>query len=600
MFRRVAAAVIAILVSVSVAGAGTSKPAPARSAAAANTQIMLFNQTPAAGYTVRKNNVASGTVVANPSGVLLYEGNATTGDQFTFLMTGVTPVSPAAPTGLVATGNQQSCVSLSWNPPAASDYVTGYSLLWKTGAGAYTDSVAISGADISKGAKWVAGHCGFASGTYTFALRAHNAFDRWSAPGAPSSTSITNPDTQGPVPPTNVKVTETSFGCASITWTKSSDPTVTGYRVFFGTHSRTQSAYTDSIDAGSAANAQRCGLAAGSYYFAVRAYTGAGAASPWSKEVTLTARGADTAAPTISQRAPASGATGVPLNAGIYFVATDDKTGVDAQSISVHVNGTTCPFSTSPATGGVAVQCDPASDFAPDSDVQVVISIADLASPHNVAQRTYSFHTGTSATTDNNPPATAAASPAADATGVDPAAAIDVRLDDPGMGVDFSSIVLTVNGTAVAFSVSGDPAHAHIRYQPAHAFAVQSTVRVHVDACDRAQPPHCTALDYGFTVGSANAALTGRGAIVPDGFWAGDPTRQLEVRDIPHDWAVRIFDTAGTLVRRHLNENDGATWWWDFRNENGQRVAPALYLVRVTDSSGTVQRSGRFVVQSQR
>ncbi|HKW14954.1 MAG TPA: hypothetical protein VJS69_10755, partial [Candidatus Krumholzibacteria bacterium] len=303
-------------------------------------------------------------------------------------------------------------------------------------------------------------------------------------------------------------------------------------------------------------------------------------------------------APSISQRTPGPGVTGVALNASIYFVTTDDKTGVDTQSISVKVNGTSCPFTTSPSGGGLAVQCDPASDFAPDSDVQIALSVADLATPPNVAQRTYSFHTGTSATVDTDPPVTAASSPAAGATGVDPAAAIDVKLDDPGMGVDFSSISLKINGATVAFSVSGDPAHAHIRYQPAHPFAAQSTVNVHVAACDRAQPPHCTSLDYQFTVGSSNAALAGQGAIVPDGFWANDPARQLEVRNLPGSWTVRIFDTAGSPVRRHENHEDGATWTWDFHNDNGQRVAPALYLVRVTDSAGAVQRSGRFLVQS--
>jgi hypothetical protein len=571
---------------------------PHARALAANTQILLFNQTPTAGYSVRKNNVATGTVVATPSGVLAYETNATSGDLFSFILSGITPVTPAAPGGLVATGNSQGCVSVSWNPPAAADYVTGYSLLWKTGSGAYADSVSISGADIARGIKWVAGHCGFATGTYTFALRAHNAFDRWSALSSASAAAIGNQDTQGPVPPTNIKVTESSFGCATVTWTKSSDPSVSDYRVFFGTHPRTQAAYTDSIEAGNAGSAQRCGLAAGNYYFAVRAYTGTGASSPYSKEVALSARGADTAAPSIAQRAPGPGATGVALNASIYFVATDDKTGVDAQSISVKLNGASCPFTTSPASGGLAVQCNPTSNFAPDSDVQVALSVSDLAAPANVAERTYSFHTGTSATVDNDPPATAAASPAANATGVDPAAAIDVQLDDPGTGVDFSSVTLQVNGSVVAFSVSGDPAHAHIRYQPAHPFASESTVQVHVDACDRAQPPHCTSLDYRFTVGSATAALAGKGAIVPDGFWAHDPSRQLEVRSLPSRWTVRIFDTAGAPVRRHENHEEGATWTWNFLNDSGRRVAPALYLVRVTDASGAVQRSGRFLVQS--
>src|SRR5678810_1336072 len=168
--------------------------------------------------------------------------------------------------------------------------------------------------DSAKGAKWVAGHCGFANGTYTFALRAHNSFDRWSRLSASSTTAISNQDTQGPVPPTNVKVTESTPGCASATWPRSSAPDVTGYRVYVGTRPGTQAAYTDSLDAGNAAAAQRCNLAQGTYYFAVRAYTAVGAMSAFSKEVSLSARGVDTAGPSITQRSPAPGATNVALN----------------------------------------------------------------------------------------------------------------------------------------------------------------------------------------------------------------------------------------------------------------------------------------------
>src|SRR4249919_792129 len=100
------AVAIALLGSMVSAGAvmAVGKTArPAGSAAAANTQIMLFNQTPAASYNVQRNNVASGTVIAAPSGLLVYEANASTGDRFEFLMTGVNPVSPAAPSGFAAT-----------------------------------------------------------------------------------------------------------------------------------------------------------------------------------------------------------------------------------------------------------------------------------------------------------------------------------------------------------------------------------------------------------------------------------------------------------------------------------------------------------------
>ena len=570
-------------------------------AAATNTQIMLFNLTPGGTYNVTRNGAAAGSPAAGASGALVYDTSANPGDRFSFLLAGVNPVSPSAPTGFVATGGNSGCVSVSWNPPAGSEYVTDYSLLWGTGTGAYSDSVRINGSDISKGATWTASQCGFATGSYRFALRAHNAFDRWSALSGASTTSISNELTQGPVPPTNVKVTESTFGCAAASWTKSGDPSVTGYRVYFGTHPRSQAAYTDSVEAGNSSQAQTCGLVQGTYYFAVRAYTGVGVMSAYSSEASLSARGVDNTEPSITQRAPAPGATGVALNATIFFVATDDKTGVDPASIRVQINGAGQSVSTSPVAGGYAVQCTPPQNFAPDADVEITLNVADLATPANVATLVYSFHTGSTAITDTDAPVVTAVSPADGAQGVEPRPDIDVRVADAGLGVDFSSVVMEVNGDAVAFTVEGDPADAHLRYRPVSPFAAESHVHVHVEACDRAVPANCAAaLDYEFTVRALNAALEGHGAIVPDGFWANDPTRPLEVRDLPAQWTVRIFDTAGASVRSHRNLGSGDTWTWNFCNDAGHRVAPALYLVRVIDAHGEVQRSGRFLVQSPR
>ena len=155
---------------------------------------------------------------------------------------------------------------------------------------------------------------------------------------------------------------ETSRGRADLYWDDSPeqvrDPTspapdgidFEGYRVYFGTQRRSQAAYTDSIDAGNAATASRCGLPAGTYYFAVRSYSAVGAFSGYSSEVSLVAQGADLAPPSISQRLPAPGATGVPLNTDIYFVLTDDKTGVDNASIQLRVNGAAMATTTTPAT----------------------------------------------------------------------------------------------------------------------------------------------------------------------------------------------------------------------------------------------------------
>jgi hypothetical protein len=409
---------------------------------------------------------------------------------------------------------------------------------------------------------------------------------------------LTGDDTQGPTPPSGVTASETSFGCVTVAWTRSSDPEVTGYRVYFGTRSRTQAAYTDSIAAGNATSASRCGLTAGNYYFGVRAIAASGDMSAFSKEVALNIRGVDKAAPQISQRTPAAGASGVPLNATIYFVAIDDKTGVNASAITVTVDGTPRSYTTSNVSGGVAVQCDPAGQFAADTDVDVALSVPDRATPPNVTSLTYHFHTGGAAAQDGTPPLITAITPLPDGQSTEARPTMEVRLRDSGLGVDLSSVEFEVNGEAVAYTVEGNPSDLRIRYRPATAFAIGAAVDVRVAACDRASPANCASdFLYRFTV-TVSALASGAGAIVPDGYWANDPSRPLEVRDLPPHWRVRIFDTSGSAVRYHENLTDGTTWTWNFRNDNGQRVAPAIYMVRVTDASGTVQRSGRFLVQS--
>jgi hypothetical protein len=87
--------------------------------------------------------------------------------------------------------------------------------------------------------------------------------------------------------------------------------------------------------------------------------------------------------------------------------------------------------------------------------------------------------------------------------------------------------------------------------------------------------------------------------IVPDGYWAHDAMKELEVRDLPLGWTVRIFDTAGSEVRSFRNgESDGFDWTWNFLSDHGRHVAKSLYLIRVVDESGSIKRSGRFVVRS--
>jgi hypothetical protein len=177
-----------------------------------------------------------------------------------------------------------------------------------------------------------------------------------------------------------------------------------------------------------------------------------------------------------------------------------------------------------------------------------------------------------------------------------------VTVSDAVMGVDVGSIVFYVNDAAVNFSTQGGPFDVTLVYDNPSGFSPGTQVNVRVTACDLASPANCSELsNYSFTVSQATAGAPGddEAAVVPNGYWDNDASRPLEVRNLPISWTVRIFDTAGRHVREYTNnETDGLDWSWDFANDHGQRVARAMYLVRVTSPDGSVRQTGRFLVQS--
>jgi hypothetical protein len=107
--------------------------------------------------------------------------------------------------------------------------------------------------------------------------------------------------------------------------------------------------------------------------------------------------------------------------------------------------------------------------------------------------------------------------------------------------------------------------------------------------------------DYSFKIVEENPVLSSDepAMIVPDGYWANDPDKPLEVRNLPANWTVRIFTTAGVQVKSFTNQTQqDVDWVWDsFANDSGRRVTRALYFVRVTGPDGKVRRTGRFIVQ---
>jgi hypothetical protein len=79
---------------------------------------------------------------------------------------------------------------------------------------------------------------------------------------------------------------EVSAASVKLAWDPSTDPQVTGYRLYYG---KSSEVYTEVIDAGNRTDCTVTGLDAGAtYYFAAKAYTGAGDESTFSNETSQT------------------------------------------------------------------------------------------------------------------------------------------------------------------------------------------------------------------------------------------------------------------------------------------------------------------------
>jgi hypothetical protein len=415
--------------------------------------------------------------------------------------------------------------------------------------------------------------------------------------------SLTGIGTQPPIPPQGVQARETSPGCVTVTWQGNPEPDINGYVVHYGPQSVSQGQvanYATSVVVGNVTSHEICGFSPGTQYFAVTAYNTGDESSGYSSERAVDIIGSDTDPPAISSVAPQDGAVGVPLDTRVAFTIFDSQSGVDSNSVDVTINGNPpdrVTFSGSPAT--YIVVCEVTGGFAPQTAVDVSVQASDLATPANAMSYSWSFTTGSNV--DTSPPTFCCLTPANGASGVDPYASISFGVSDAGAGVDLAGINFTVNGQSVLYDVSGDPQDAVVTFSNTLGLAPGSTVQVSVSACDLSSSANCASLDYTFTIATAGAALADGAVIFPDGYFADDPNRPLEVRNIPLGWTVRVFSVAGEEVLSFKNPfGDGHTWSWDFTNDSGHQVARGLYLIRVFNEGGDLERSGRFVVQRDR
>jgi len=167
---------------------------------------------------------------------------------------------PSTPTGLTAAAAGSTGVNLSWSASTDNVGVTGY-IVRRNGVQVATPATT-SFADTGLSA----------ATTYSYTVAARDAAGNIS----PDSTSVSV--TTPPPPPSN---------SASLAWDAVTAPTLSGYRVYFGTAPGTYlQSLGQGISVGNVTAYTITGLASGTqYYFAVTAFDTLGAESPYSNEV---------------------------------------------------------------------------------------------------------------------------------------------------------------------------------------------------------------------------------------------------------------------------------------------------------------------------
>ncbi len=173
-------------------------------------------------------------------------------------------------------------------------------------------------------------------------------------------------------------------------------------------------------------------LADGDYWWRVSAWDGQvyGNASAARRFIV------DVARPFTSNHNPASGATGVALNANIVAHIQDATSGVNRSRIVMKVNGNSVALSLTGTAADYALTYDPPVDFAPQQTISVSIDAADSAG-NTMATDSYSFTT--SGQGNSAPAAPTLVSPAADTFTNDniPAFAFNVPSDPNGDQLHF-------------------------------------------------------------------------------------------------------------------------------------------------------------------
>jgi spore coat polysaccharide biosynthesis protein SpsF (cytidylyltransferase family) len=254
---------------------------------------------------------------------------------------------------------------------------------------------------------------------------------------------------------------------------------------------------------------------------------------------------------------PARGASQVPVDTKIEVRVRDLLAGVDGNSIVMRINGN----SVNPAITGDSreyfLSFQPPTSFRRNDTVRAQIEAGDLAStPNRMAVDRYMFFTQTDIK-DTSPPVVVNHAPAPRATAVAPNTTISFELRDDLSGIDSASVVMKVNGATVRPSLQRRPNGYLVSYKPATPFALNDTVRVSVEARDRAAPPNVMPVENFYFV-------TQRDVIPP---FAANHRPAKDATNVPLETDIRVE------VRDELAGVDRASLTMQV---NGQLVQPAI------------------------
>ena len=304
---------------------------------------------------------------------------------------------PSAPSSL-GTGVVGSTVSLSWSAATDNVGVVRYDVYRGTSAG-FTPT---SGNRIAQPSVTSYTDSGLVAGTYYYKVTAEDAAGNVSAASNEASAAI--PDTTPPSPPANLTATG-GTAQATLSWSASTDDVaVTKYDVYRSTTSGFTPGSGNRIAQPAGTSYTDPSLAAGTYYYKVRAEDAAGNVSGNSNEAQASVAGGSIA---VSITSPTGGTV-----SGVQTVTATASAGQGVAGIQFKLDGqnlgaedTTAPFSVSWDTRGelndshtlTAVARDAIGNTA--SSAPVTVTVSNLAVSPAGLQAAYGFDDGPLAVT---------------------------------------------------------------------------------------------------------------------------------------------------------------------------------------------------------